>query len=359
MDPQTQTQPSAFQQQKDGGFLPSPELMERIRSNPEQYPDAANDFSVLSGGTHTPEQVQDIIDNPMGAGGIGDHFIPGADELVIDAAQGTLTGIGVASDKLFGAGGDTLRRAANWLDPKFETEKGIVETVAEIGGQAIPAIAATVGTGGVAAGVIAGAGAATLTFEDETNLANALQEVAPGITPDILVIGEDDSQEIATLKHFTTNLLIDAAFVGLGSVAGKLIRKLSKGVTPEEASALVKEASKALPAAPAAKVEPEIYEASMDMSKAGGANKIGPNETPVPEGFIRVYHSGQDIGANETGRWVSTSREYAKYYRSDEPLHFLDIPATDPRINNPDYADQGVPGLTDAVEPPRLPRPPR
>jgi hypothetical protein len=161
MDPQTQTQPSAFQQQKDGGFLPSPELMERIRSNPEQYPDAANDFSVLSGGTHTPEQVQDIIDNPMGAGGIGDHFIPGADELVIDAAQGTLTGIGVASDKLFGAGGDTLRRAANWLDPKFETEKGIVETVAEIGGQAIPAIAATVGTGGVAAGVIAGAGAAT------------------------------------------------------------------------------------------------------------------------------------------------------------------------------------------------------
>ncbi len=65
-------------------------------------------------------------------------------------------------------------------------------------------------------------------------------------------------------------------------------------------------------------------------------------EPPVPDGFVRVYHSGQPIRADETGRWVSTDRRYASSYRSDLPLHYLDLPAGDPRINNPDYPEQGV-----------------
>lgn len=64
-------------------------------------------------------------------------------------------------------------------------------------------------------------------------------------------------------------------------------------------------------------------------------------EPPLKEGFIRVYHSGSR-GEGETGRWVSTNREYAANYRPDLPLFFLDVPEADPRVNNPDYADQGV-----------------
>lgn len=64
-------------------------------------------------------------------------------------------------------------------------------------------------------------------------------------------------------------------------------------------------------------------------------------EPPVPEGFVRVYHSGE-TGEGETGRWVSTNKQYASDYRPDMPLFYTDIPATDPRVNNPDYADQGV-----------------
>ncbi|MER8380714.1 hypothetical protein [Mesorhizobium sp. M1399] len=65
-------------------------------------------------------------------------------------------------------------------------------------------------------------------------------------------------------------------------------------------------------------------------------------ERPVPKGMVRVYHSGQAISHGETGRWVSTNRTYASGYRSDQPLHYLDLPADDPRLVNPDYPDQGI-----------------
>lgn len=64
-------------------------------------------------------------------------------------------------------------------------------------------------------------------------------------------------------------------------------------------------------------------------------------EPPVPDGMVRVYHSGS-VGEGETGRWVSSNRQYASDYRQDLPLFYLDLPANDPRVNNPDYADQGV-----------------
>lgn len=64
-------------------------------------------------------------------------------------------------------------------------------------------------------------------------------------------------------------------------------------------------------------------------------------EPPVQPGFVRVYHSGEK-GDGEFGRFVSTNREYASKYRKDLPLFYTDLPADDPRVNNPDYADQGI-----------------
>lgn len=63
-------------------------------------------------------------------------------------------------------------------------------------------------------------------------------------------------------------------------------------------------------------------------------------EPPVPPGVRRVYHSGS-VGEGDTGRWVSTDRRYASDYRSDLPLHYVDLPANDERVNNADYPEQG------------------
>jgi hypothetical protein len=66
-------------------------------------------------------------------------------------------------------------------------------------------------------------------------------------------------------------------------------------------------------------------------------------EPPVPAGKVRVYHSGAPLSVTGAGpRWVSTNRQYAKDYRAGEPLHYLDLDASDPRVNNADYPDQGV-----------------
>jgi hypothetical protein len=67
-----------------------------------------------------------------------------------------------------------------------------------------------------------------------------------------------------------------------------------------------------------------------------------PTEPPVPEGMVRVYHSGSQ-GEGETGRWVSTNRTYASDYRRDLPLFYTDIPANDPRVTPDEFnPDQGV-----------------
>lgn len=72
------------------------------------------------------------------------------------------------------------------------------------------------------------------------------------------------------------------------------------------------------------------------------AREQDATEPDVPAGKIRVYHSGAK-GEGQTGRWVSTDRKYARDYRRGLPLFYLDLDATDPRVNNPDYPDeQGV-----------------
>jgi len=78
------------------------------------------------------------------------------------------------------------------------------------------------------------------------------------------------------------------------------------------------------------------------LNEGEGRKPVAVNvEPPVPEGYVRVYHSGKK-GEGETGRWASTSRDYAANYRPDLPLLYTDLPTNDPRVNNPDYADQGV-----------------
>lgn len=64
-------------------------------------------------------------------------------------------------------------------------------------------------------------------------------------------------------------------------------------------------------------------------------------EPAVADGFVRLYHSGSQ-GEGQSGRWVSTSRQYAADYRPELPLFYLDVPADDPRANDPTYDDQGV-----------------
>ncbi|UVC14695.1 strawberry notch-like NTP hydrolase domain-containing protein [Mesorhizobium onobrychidis] len=81
---------------------------------------------------------------------------------------------------------------------------------------------------------------------------------------------------------------------------------------------------------------------------AGGLTPVAPvsretnGEPPVPPGMVRLYHSGQPVADGESGRWVSTNRRYASDYRSDLPLHYIDVPANDPRVNNADIPEQGV-----------------
>jgi hypothetical protein len=71
------------------------------------------------------------------------------------------------------------------------------------------------------------------------------------------------------------------------------------------------------------------------------AATIEAAEPPLAADMVRVYHSGNPYDG-EGGRWVSTDRQYASDYRSNLPLNYVDLPKTDPRLNNPDYAEQGI-----------------
>jgi N12 class adenine-specific DNA methylase len=67
------------------------------------------------------------------------------------------------------------------------------------------------------------------------------------------------------------------------------------------------------------------------------------SEPPKKDGFVRVYHSGSvGDGTDVSKRWVSTNRNYAANYRPNLPLFYTDVPADDPRVNNPDFPEQGV-----------------
>jgi hypothetical protein len=118
----------------------------------------------------------------------------------------------------------------------------------------------------------------------------------------------------------------DASFIARAEAASEIMFALGdegKGKTPEGKS-------------PEAKSPEAGGEASPKTPRSGA-------EPPVPAGKVRVYHSGAPLSATgESKRWVSTNRQYAKDYRKGQPLHYLDLEASDPRVNNADYPDQGV-----------------
>lgn len=84
----------------------------------------------------------------------------------------------------------------------------------------------------------------------------------------------------------------------------------------------------------------EKKQAQKDIEKF--LEEFDTQEPPVPAGMVRVYHSGA-AGEGETGRWVSTNRQYAADYRGDLPLFYVDLPENDPRITPDEWnPEQGV-----------------
>jgi GNAT superfamily N-acetyltransferase len=87
-------------------------------------------------------------------------------------------------------------------------------------------------------------------------------------------------------------------------------------------------------------VSPEGAPGTEAARQAAQQVGVAPAKTTAPEETVRVYHSGS-VGEGETGRFVSTNLEYASNYRSDLPLFYLDLPASDPRVQS-DVPNQGV-----------------
>lgn len=87
--------------------------------------------------------------------------------------------------------------------------------------------------------------------------------------------------------------------------------------------------------------KPTIQQTTKSETQSAAAPESAASAKPVEPGFVRVYHSGSQ-GEGDSGRWVSTDKKYASAYRPGSPLFYTDLPANDPRVNNPDYADQGV-----------------
>lgn len=146
----------------------------------------------------------------------------------------------------------------------------------------------------------------------------------PGALPPAVV---SDAQELLKLADEGKPIVLFRA----KSLAKQLGIELEKNANKETTLNALREAL-----APAA-VAPTV-EAAPEEAQVPKAAQIEP---PTLAETVRVYHSGSQ-GEGETGRWVSTDKEYAKSYRPDLPLFYTDIPANDPRVRNLDYPDQGV-----------------
>lgn len=162
----------------------------------------------------------------------------------------------------------------------------------------------------------------------------------------------DDVSWQALVSQVATAGLIGSAFGGIAGALGRRVdaqalsdaeQRLSTLKTTQEARIALNEGIDALSRGEDIKLSPN---ATDPMARVAGEIDTQQHfaplaEPPVPEGFVRLYHSGS-VGEGEFGRWVSTNRTYASNYRSDLPLHYLDVPADDPRVNNPDIPEQGV-----------------
>ncbi|RWL14890.1 MAG: hypothetical protein EOR57_31585 [Mesorhizobium sp.] len=164
----------------------------------------------------------------------------------------------------------------------------------------------------------------------------------------------DDVSWQATVSQIATAALIGSAFGAIGGAVGKRVdarriaeaeSRLATLKTTQEARIALNEGIDALVRGEDVRLSPNATEPMARVADEIAAKQVPAAsgiEPPVPDGFVRVYHSGQALGDDETGRWVSTNRTYAANYRGDLPLHYLDVPADDPRINNADIPEQGV-----------------
>ncbi len=215
--------------QPDGTMQPSAELIDHVRSNQSLYPNAVSDFARITG--KTEEEVQAIFDNQGSSfGAIGNR--------ATDLAQGVVEATATAAEHLvpadyLGDGAKDIRAYGNSLDPKFDSQKGIVENITEGVGQLAPAIGAGLATGGTGwVAWLAGLGVSTLTFSTSDTFAKTMEEVAPGITPDILVPHATDSEDTKALKALAGNAVMDALTVGAFAVAGKALKGLKGAIRP-------------------------------------------------------------------------------------------------------------------------------
>jgi hypothetical protein len=165
-------------------------------------------------------------------------------------------------------------------------------------------------------------------------------------------LGDDVSWQ-AMISQIATAGLIGAAFGSIHGAIGNRVdarlmpgaeRRLATLQTTQEARIALNEGIDAIVRGEDVNLSPNSTEPLARVAnqlEAPAPRLPGMAEPPVPEGFVRLYHSGS-VGEGDSGRWVSTSRDYASNYRSDLPLHYLDVPANDPRVNNPDIPEQGV-----------------
>jgi hypothetical protein len=218
---------------EDGTMQPSAELAKAYRTNPENFPHFLDDAVALSGKTR--EEVQAIIDNPYADGnafGLDKTVVGPVVQTVMfpDVRRGIATAAGTVAEKLgFTDAGQAIKDYGKNIDPEFDTERGFGDNLAEVAGQAAPAVGGAIATGGVVPAAIVGAGLSSLTFEDEDNLANVVNSLADGAVPDVLVVNPEDEKETALAKSFTVNLLTDLATAGAANAVGKLY-KLVKSV---------------------------------------------------------------------------------------------------------------------------------
>jgi len=164
-------------------------------------------------------------------------------------------------------------------------------------------------------------------------------------------LGDDVSWQ-ALISQIATAGLIGSAF---GTVAGAIGRRMDARVseaeqrlstlkTTQEARIALNEGIDAIVRGEDVNLSPNatepLHRVASDI-EVPAPRMPAVTEPPVPEGMVRVYHSGS-VGEGETGRWVSTNRQYAADYRPDLPLHYMDLPADDPRLNNADIPEQGI-----------------
>lgn len=290
--------------QEDGTTLPSAELVQAVRENPERFPNAVEDFTALSGLPR--EKVEAILANTWRPGGVsyetGTHMRPWT-----AFAKGAGEAAGFAADHLLGEGsGDGIREATEF-DPAFDTEKGTAENLVAIGGQAAPAVAGGIAAGGVVAGGVVGAGISTLTFSDEDNVANLANDYLDGAVPDALVIQDGDDADTRAVKNMAANLIVDFAAAGFGHGIAKVYRVL-RGA-PEGAQAQLQQIAAEAGVTP--KTDETATRAAQAQLETAAARAV--DELPAPVESAKVIKQAAkdrviaDAAAKELGRPIAGS----------------------------------------------------